>query len=136
MKLNQIMPTAALWFALWFVLLAGCVTPQTEAVKKVLNSYLVGVTTFADFRRDTDLIALDIQSGRPQVPQPKIFNFNGRYGMPFNSPWRLYGSSEQYNQSHGRVEQKWTYQVGDANGPICNLCFNSSGKLIEIYPAK
>jgi hypothetical protein len=132
MTFTRIIPIATLCFAL----MTGCATPQTDVVKKALNSYMVGVTTFADFRSDAGLIALNVQTGKPEVPQPKKYNFDGRYGLPSNSSWKLYGSSEQLKADHGRIEQKWTYKVGDASGPICNLCFNSSGELIEIYLAK
>ena len=104
--------------------LVGCATQQTSVVRQTLQSYQVGVTKFKDFKRDAGFI--DVSHQTDTAIQAR------RYGVPVGSPWKLYGEGQDTSFRNGTFSQKWKFVVGDTDGAISTLWFDSSGTLVDI----
>jgi len=106
--------------------LVGCAERQTRSVGRSLQSYHAGVTEFKDFKRDAALVELPGQTD-PVLPARS-------YTVPAGSPWKLYGRVYERGGYTWVTSRKWKFVVGDTNGAIATLSFESNGALIGITP--
>jgi hypothetical protein len=127
--------------------ITGCASqpPDVAIVAQTLQTYEVGKTTFADFKRDTGLTIVQ-RSPAAEPAQPLYLLYQQPtwipmtqwvYRVPAGSPWRIYGV-QHYWKVH-----KWEwgssrsdrFTVGDIHHPISILTFGGDGDLINISPA-
>ena len=122
--LSSTMKFTHIFILCWGLFSVGCATQQKNVVRQTLQSYQVGVTKFKDFKRDARLIDVSHQTSTPLQSRS--------YSLPPDSPWKLYGKGEDVSFRKGTFSHKWKFVVGDAEGAVCALWFDSSGTLVDI----
>ena len=150
MKLRDFLRCLFALIALGLALVTGCVSyppPGVDVaiVTQTLQSYQVGKTTFADFKRDTGLII----GQRPEpagVGDAQLYYYylqppwNPRlsrvYSVPNGSPWRIYGVQHYTDLTMRESSRTERFVVGDINHPISILTFRGDGSLISISDAR
>lgn len=148
-------------WVLLIVLVGGCAEPKPDVavVTSTLQTYRVGVTTFADLKRDARLVMVEQRiTNPPPIPRSYLMQqagvtnpallagdviYNNKpptvrtvhvYGVPSGSPWKIYetGETESFiNWKHTRTQE---FVVGDINKPISILSFDERGNLVGISP--
>ncbi len=115
----------------------GCASPRLDEVRRTLATYQVGITTFADFRRDADV---DLHEppppkSRSYLGPPPSFPRGGYYLAAKSSAWRIFEQRQSYSFAHGTNSYGLALVVGDVHEPICILTFHN-GTLSEIRPIR
>jgi hypothetical protein len=132
--------------------------PPADVVRKTIQTYQVGVTTFTDFKEDAKLEEMKPDSNKTPTHSylnPELDSMDTKFpgALPFyttseNSPWKILeqgaeSSSESRTTSGIRAGKssssssqtsKSKFVVGDAKGPVCILIFDGAGKLAELKP--
>ena len=144
-----------LWLA-FVVALIACNSQPADVVRKTIQTYRTGVTTFADFKRDAVLEEYKPEPINPPAHSylnPALDSTDSKmsggttfYDTPKKSPWKILeqgteSSSQSFTtsgllfgkpHSSSSSTKKLKFVVGDAKGPVCILVFDDAGKLLEI----
>ena len=83
--------------------IGGCASPQpkVDVVAQTLQTYQVGKTTFADFKKDAGLVIVErptpkmptsYLSPQPTTPDELRPKTQKVYAVPVGSPWKIYES--------------------------------------------
>ncbi len=129
-----------------------------DVVRKTIQTYQIGVTTFTDFKKDANLEEMKPVSDKPTTHQyldPQLGSMDSKipgalpiYTTGENSPWKILeqgaeSSSESRTtsgimlgkpSSSSSQTSKSKFVVGDPKGPVCILIFDGAGKLTELKP--
>ena len=136
-----------------------CLDVATDVVRKTIQSYRAGVTTFADFKKDAALEELKPDSSNPparsyldpgmDATDSKMSGGMTVYITSEKSPWKILEqgaeSSSESRTTSGSLfgkpgsssssTKKLKFVVGDSKGAVCILDdFDGDGKLNEIKP--
>jgi len=135
--MKMLLTTISMCSVLW---IAGCASDKTDkSVARTLNSYQVGSTTFADLKRDSQIVdsektvnAVVTGSNPSQMAQRTVH----AYDVPRHSHWRVFNSDDQSKTVNGSlVSQRRQLTVGSTDGPVYVLTFNEAGMLVDKRPA-
>jgi hypothetical protein len=145
------------WTAL-AVLMAACGSQPSDVVRKTIQTYQIGVTTFADFKKDASLEEMKPDSDKPPTHSylnPELDSVDSKmpggsqfYTTSKKNPWQiLEQNTESVSEFHsisglfsGKPSssssntKKSKFVVGDVKGPVCILVFDDAGKLTELKP--
>ena len=140
------------------LLMAACASQPSSAVRKTIQTYRVGVTTFADFKKDANLEEMKPDADEPPTHSylnPELDSMDSKitgdmpmYTTSEKSPWKIIEqgaesgstsytiSGDLFGKSSASSSQtnESKFVVGDSKGPICILIFDGTGKLTEIKP--
>jgi hypothetical protein len=122
--------------------ITGCSSPQPDVdiVAQTLQTYQIGKTTFADFKKDSGLTEAEepIPQQQSYLPPPALSaapvpTTHRVYKVVM--PWRVYQQSENVSFMNGHLSETQIFVVGDIQHPISILTFNGSGHLTDVSPA-
>jgi hypothetical protein len=138
--------------------MTACGSQPSDIVRKTIQTYRVGVTVFADFKKDASLEEMKPDSDK-QPPHSylnpesdkmdsKMSDSSVFYTTSSKNPWKILEESAESNSelrissgllagkpaSSSSKTKKSKFVVGDAKGPVCILVFDDAGKLTELKP--
>ena len=123
--------------------IGGCASPQpnVDVVAQTLQTYQVGKTTFADFKKDAGLVIVErptpkmptsYLSPKPATPDELRPKTQKVYAVPVGSPWKIYEIGETATLDHGKFWHTSRFVIGDTQKPISILAFDDQGNLTGI----
>ena len=126
------------------VVMVACSSRSPDVVRKTIQTYRVGVTTFADFKKDAVLEEVKPDTDKPPTHSylnPELDSLDSKIpgGLPFyttseKSPWKIFEESAESNsESHtasgllfgkssssSSETKKSKFVVGDSKGPFAS----------------